>query len=223
MRNAHAGGKEGIEVDHVMGPIRRKDMAVDTANLAALIGSRICHDLISPVGAINNGLELLAMSGAMAGPELELISDSVLNANARIRFFRIAFGAAGDQQMGRAEIVSVLDDISKAGRLKFQWDYADGCSRSAVRMAFLAALCLETALPYGGMITMTCTDGKWTVAGEGRKVAVEASLWGYLDGSDTSASLTPAQVQFAMLPAAATEAECQLGFDHTDEKVTVWF
>lgn len=198
-------------------------MAVDTANLAALIGSRICHDLISPVGAINNGLELLAMSGAMAGPELELISDSVLNANARIRFFRIAFGAAGDQQMGRAEIVSVLDDIGKAGRLKYLWDFGEGCSRSDVRMAFLSALCMETALPYGGLITITCSDGKWCVAGEGRKIAVEPALWGHLDGSDTSATLTPAQVQFAMLPAAAQEAERKVGFDHTEEKITVWF
>ncbi len=198
-------------------------MAVDTANLAALIGSRICHDLISPVGAINNGLELLAMSGAMAGPELELISDSVLNANARIRFFRIAFGAAGDQQMGRAEIVSVLDDIGKAGRLKYQWNLTEGCSRSEVRMAFLTALCLETALPYGGLITISCADGKWTVVGEGRKITVEAPLWGHVDASDTTANLTPAQVQFAMLPVAAQEAERQVSFDHSEEKVTVWF
>ena len=223
MFNAHAGGEKSIEVDHVVGPIRRNDMAVDTANLAALIGSRICHDLISPVGAINNGLELLAMSGAMAGPELELISDSVLNANARIRFFRIAFGAAGDQQMGRAEIISVLDDIGKAGRLKYQWNLAEGCSRSEVRMAFLAALCLETALPYGGLITVSCTDGKWTVVGEGRKISIEAPLWGHVDTSDTSATLTPAQVQFAMLAVAAQEAERQVSFDHSDEKVTVWF
>lgn len=223
MFNAHAGGEKSIEVDHVVGPIRRNDMAVDTANLAALIGSRICHDLISPVGAINNGLELLAMSGAMAGPELELISDSVLNANARIRFFRIAFGAAGDQQMGRAEIVSVLDDIGKAGRLKYQWNLAEGCSRSEVRMAFLAALCLETALPYGGLITVSCTDGKWTVVGEGRKISIEAPLWGHVDTSDTSATLTPAQVQFAMLAVAAQEAERQVSFDHNEEKVTVWF
>jgi histidine phosphotransferase ChpT len=198
-------------------------MAVDTANLAALIGSRICHDLISPVGAINNGLELLAMSGAMAGPELELISDSVLNANARIRFFRVAFGAAGDQQMGRAEVVSVLDDIGKGGRMKYQWTLSEGCSRSDVRMAFLAALCLETALPYGGMITLSREAGKWTITGQGRKVNVEAPLWGHLDGSDTSANLTPAQVQFALLPAAAQEVDQKVGFDHSEEKITIWF
>lgn len=63
-------------------------MGQSNINLAALIGSRICHDLISPIGAINNGLELLGMSDTPEGPELELISESVGNASARIRFFR---------------------------------------------------------------------------------------------------------------------------------------
>lgn len=198
-------------------------MAVDNANLAALIGSRICHDLISPVGAINNGLELLGMSGAVAGPELELISDSVLNANARIRFFRVAFGAAGDQQMGRAEVVSILEDISKAGRMKFQWTPTEGCSRSEVRMAFLAALCLESALPYGGVINVLNAGGNWTVVGEGRKVNIEDDLWGNLDGSSDEAKITPALVQFAMLPEAAKEAERKISYDATLEKVTIQF
>lgn len=56
-------------------------------NYAALIGSRICHDLISPIGAINNGLELIEMSAPSLGPEMALISDSVTSASARIRFF----------------------------------------------------------------------------------------------------------------------------------------
>ena len=199
-------------------------MAVDTANLAALRGSRICHDLISPVGAINNGLELLGMSGTMAGPELELISDSVLNANARIRFFRVAFGAAGDQQMGRAEVISVLDDISKGGRMKYQWaPTMGGSSRSEVRMAFLAALCLETALPYGGLVKIFSEDGKWTVTGEGRKVTVDDALWRHLDGSDTTAPVTPAQVQFAMLPVAAQEADRKIFYDYSQEKITLQF
>jgi histidine phosphotransferase ChpT len=62
--------------------------------LTSLIGSRICHDLISPLGAIGNGVELLAMSEVAKGPEMSLIAESVENANARIRFFRVAFGAA---------------------------------------------------------------------------------------------------------------------------------
>ena len=66
-------------------------------NLASLIGSRICHDLISPIGAICNGLELMQLDGRPISPEMTLISESVNHANARIRFLRVAFGMAGDQ------------------------------------------------------------------------------------------------------------------------------
>jgi len=83
---------------------RRKDMALNGSRLNDLIGSRICHDLISPLGAIGNGVELLTMSGTSTAPEISLIAESVENANARIRFFRIAFGAAsGLSQIGNAE------------------------------------------------------------------------------------------------------------------------
>ena len=89
-------------------------------DLPALIGSRICHDLISPIGAINNGLELLEMAGtgAAPGPELALIGQSVESASARIRFFRIAFGAAGDQTMGQNEVTSILRDLYTASRVE---------------------------------------------------------------------------------------------------------
>ena len=81
-----------------------------TDNIAALIGSRICHDLISPIGAIGNGVEILTMSASVgSSPELGLIADSVHHTNARIRFFRIAYGAASmDNVIGRQEVISVL-------------------------------------------------------------------------------------------------------------------
>lgn len=90
-------------------------------NLTALIGSRICHDLISPIGAIANGLELMQMSGSPLTAEMALITDSVQNANARIRFFRVAYGhAAAQQMMGRAEIIGILQDIAQGARVRFQ-------------------------------------------------------------------------------------------------------
>ncbi|OBY27246.1 histidine phosphotransferase family protein [Leisingera sp. JC1] len=198
-------------------------MGVDNANLAALVGSRICHDLISPVGAINNGLELLGMAGSMSGPELELISDSVANANARIRFFRIAFGAAGDQQTPRAEIVSVLEDVSKGGRIQYQWSPLEGCTRSEARLALLSALCLESALPYGGTVKIFCADGKWTIVGEGRKVTVDDELWARVSGGSSNAEITPALVQFALLPEAAKEAGRTVRLELNLENITMQF
>ncbi|WP_416368363.1 histidine phosphotransferase family protein [Tritonibacter mobilis] len=198
-------------------------MSVDNANLAALVGSRICHDLISPVGAINNGLELLGMSNSLEGPELELISDSVNNANARIRFFRVAFGAAGEQELGRMEIMSVLSDVSKGGRIKYNWSSQDSAARRDVRMAFLAGLCLESALPYGGTVQILRSTDGWTVTGEGRKINVDEALWSGLVADTTPAEITPALVQFALLPAAAKEAGYTLAFNQTAEKISISF
>jgi histidine phosphotransferase ChpT len=115
-------------------------------DLNALLGSRICHDLISPLGAIGNGVELLAMSGINAAPEIALISESVENANARIRFFRVAFGASSPGQMvGRPEIMSILNDMTKGGRLDIDWRPTDDVLRAQVKLAFLLLQCLESA------------------------------------------------------------------------------
>lgn len=198
-------------------------MSVDNANLAALVGSRICHDLISPVGAINNGLELLGMSNSLEGPELELISDSVNNANARIRFFRVVFGSAGEQELGRMEIMSVLGDVSKGGRIKYNWSSQEAAARRDVRMAFLAGLCLESALPYGGSIQILRSTDGWTVTGEGRKINVDEDLWSGLASDAPKVEITPALVQFALLPEAAKEAGRQLSFSQSAEKISISF
>ena len=85
-------------------------------SLATLVGSRICHDLISPVGAIGNGVELIAMGGPINTPELTLISDSVANASARIKFFRIAFGVASPEQtLGAPSVKAIVEDTYAEG------------------------------------------------------------------------------------------------------------
>lgn len=197
-------------------------MGQSNINLAALIGSRICHDLISPIGAINNGLELLGMSDVREGPELELISESVGNASARIRFFRIAYGAASDQSLGRAEVVSILADSMRGERLKVVYGPLDAQPRWAVRMAFLAVQCLETSLPYGGRIEIACTDGNWDITGHSTKQSVDASLWGLLKGQEVD-DLAPAHVQFALLPAVASDAQRALQTETTAEAVSIRF
>ena len=124
-----------------------------TQDIAALIGSRICHDLISPIVAIGNGVQLLAMSGGAAGAEMDLITESVQNANARIRFFRIAYGAAqADQTIGRQEVLSVLTATAQGGRFTYFWQVDSKQSSEMVRIAFLMLQCFETTLPPGGEI-----------------------------------------------------------------------
>ena len=194
-------------------------MGDNSVNLASLIGSRICHDLISPIGAISNGLELLELTGGVRGPEMELIADSVGNAGARIQFFRIAYGAAGHQLMGQAEVAAILGDLNEGGRIKVHWTPRDAQSRAEVRLAFLALQCLETAMPYGGEVRISSTDGKWSVAGQAQKLNIDEKLW-RMDGG---VEITPALVQFALLPVAAADLGRKIAMQHDDTSVTLRF
>jgi len=73
---------------------RNPNLTLAGPDLAALLCSRVCHDIISPVGAINNGLELLDEGGADV-EAMDLIRSSALNASVRLKFARLAFGASG--------------------------------------------------------------------------------------------------------------------------------
>lgn len=192
-------------------------------DLAALIGSRICHDLISPIGAINNGLELLNMSGSHNGPEMGLIGESVDNASARIRFFRIAFGAAGDQMVGPPEVHSILRDLYGEGRLRIDWDLAGSVQRKEVRLAFLAILCVETALPYGGQIVVSTEGDAWRLEGHADRINVDDTLWELLSGAPSTLQLQPSQVQFALLPLIASDDGRRVTCQSDDTTLTVEF
>ena len=98
-----------------MNPVTIPVEPLDTttgAGLASLVAARLCHDLVSPLGAIGNGVELLEMSGDHPGlansPELTLIGDSVRAARSRVRYYRMAFGhAPADQRVAVAEITQL--------------------------------------------------------------------------------------------------------------------
>jgi histidine phosphotransferase ChpT len=167
-------------------------------DLSALLGSRICHDLISPLGAIGNGVELLSMTGLAAAPEITLISESVENANARIRFFRVAFGAAMEgTYVGQSEIRSILADIAKGGRLHIDWASRADPSRAEAKLAFLLILCLESSLPYGGRIGVSGDIG-WRLDGRAQRMKTDPALWGLLLGQGAGPELSASNVHFAL-------------------------
>ncbi|MDO9526856.1 MAG: histidine phosphotransferase family protein [Gemmobacter sp.] len=180
----------------------------DRPDLTALLGSRICHDLISPLGAIGNGVELLMMDSPSVSPEMALISESVASANARIRYFRVAFGAASaDQRMGRPEITSILADTTKGGRLTVDWLVAGDLPRLEVKLAFLALQCLESAMPWGGRVSVDNDGRNWHLTGTARRLKVEPALWDLLKALPVAPTdVSPAQVHFALL---SEEAERQ--------------
>jgi len=179
-------------------------MPHDGPDLTALLGSRICHDLISPLGAIGNGVELLAMAGTAAGPEMALIAESVASAKARIRFFRIAFGAAApDQRLGRPEILAVIEGMTRSGRMAVDWHPEGDQARREVKLAFLGLQCLESALPWGGRVSVQRVGAGWLLRAEAQRVKAEAALWAVLAGQGDAGEVSAAQVHFALLPVEA--------------------
>jgi len=198
-------------------------MRPESPDVIALLGSRICHDLISPISAIGNGVELLMMSGAVPGPELALISESVTNANARIRFFRIAFGAAGPgQKIAQREVRSILDDMTRGGRLRYAWTPEGDAEREEVKLAFLALQCLETALPYGGRVRVSAAEGHWRIAAETTGTKIDPALWDSLRGEKTEVdSLAPAHLQFLLFPAELARQDRHLTLSTGETAITL--
>jgi len=196
----------------------------DRPDLTALIGSRICHDLISPIGAIGNGVELLMMDGATKGPEIALIAESVANANARIRYFRVAFGAAGrDQRIGRGEVTSIIEDTTRGGRMVVDWQTPQDLARREVKLAFLAIQCCETAMPYGGRIRVEKGEARWTLTAQATRMRIDTVVWDVLSNPGAATDLTPAHVHFALLPEEATRQGRRLAVELRETEIRISF
>ena len=192
--------------------------------LAALVGSRICHDLISPLGAIGNGVELLELSGAPEGPELSLIGESVQSANARIRFFRIAYGIASEgTEIGRSEVAGTLASVARGGRLSYFWEVEGDQPRREVRAVFLILQCLETAMPFGGDIHVRRDGARWAVRAEADRMRVDAPLWDSLTNPRARVEVTAGQVQFAMLPEVMRELGREMTVETGETEISVGF
>lgn len=193
-------------------------------DLVALVGSRICHDLISPLGAIGNGVELMGLSGSPQGPEMELINDSVANATARVQFFRMALGhSSAEATVSRGEITQVLAASARGDRLSYFWSPEGPQRRMEVRGVFLALMCLETALPHGGDIHVSNEGDVWRVTGEGDRLALDEALWTGLTTPSRRPKVSPALVQFALLPIAVMDMDRHLAVKPTESRVELRF
>ncbi len=130
-------------------------------DLAALLCSRVCHDIISPVGAINNGLELLEEGGSDEDA-MRLIKQSAVNASARLQFARIAFGAAGSAGMlidtGDAEAVATA--FIKNEKPTFEWKGTRVLlPKNKVKLLLNLILIANGCIPRGGKIVVELAGG----------------------------------------------------------------
>ena len=152
----------------VSGPI-----AVGALDLAALLCSRVCHDLISPVGAIVNGIEVLdeGRDEETKAFALDLIRKSATQASAKLQFCRMAFGAAGSAgaqiELGDAEKAArgLLED----GKTTLVWNLPrELMAKNRVKLLMNMLMMAAAAIPRGGRLTADPTPaGDGGAAGAG--------------------------------------------------------
>jgi histidine phosphotransferase ChpT len=175
-------------------------------DLSALVSARLCHDLISPMGAIGNGLELMQLAGTPGAAELALVNDSLANALAKLRFFRIAFGPADPQARISLDEAEQITDAMFTGRFTVAWErQAPDLPRPLARLAYLSILCLERSLPTGGHVRIVVARGRIRLAVDGRRVAPPPELWAHLTAGAQVPELKPDGVQFALLRRALND------------------
>ncbi len=168
------------------------------SDIASEIGSRICHDLISPIGAISNGIELLELTGAAQSPEMVLIADSVRAANGKIRFLRIAFGdASGGTAIGTSEITDILAQNYSDNRLHIDWRINTALNRQNLKTCFLTLMCLENTLPHGGNIAIMDNSDGWQLDAIGDQIKTDGIV--DLDTQNFCTPNGPASVHYKLL------------------------
>lgn len=194
-------------------------MSNSGVDLAALLCSKLCHDLLSPVGAINNGLELLEdeTDPEMRDRCLELLADSAKASADKLKYFRLAFGAAGgfgdevDPAEARQLIEALLGD---QGKIKLGWAVQAGTlPKKAVKILLNLALIAKEALVRGGQLDVGAEAGdegiEVVIRAEGTKIALDSGIRAALEGVLPEAELT-ARTAAAWM---SRELACQNGGD----------
>ena len=133
--------------------------SIEALDLAALLCSRVCHDLISPVGAIVNGLEVLAEAKDEATKTfaLDLIKKSANTASAKLQFCRIAFGAAGSAgaQIDLGDAETIARGFLEDDKTKLAWNLPRALlAKNRVKLLLNMLLIAGQAIPRGGKLTV---------------------------------------------------------------------
>ena len=148
----------------------------DDQDLASLLCARICHDLVSPVGAINNGLELLETCGPGGdGAEMRLVKDSAEAAASALKFLRLAFGRCdGSETLPAAEIDRIARDHLGRGRFTAIWSSADtAIVKTIAQLSLNMMMSVSVCLPRGGVVRAHVVGRKVEVRGEADRISAD--------------------------------------------------
>ena len=202
-------------------------MNISPVEFASLLCSRLCHDLLSPIGALNNGLELLAdeKDPAMRERVMELLAESARTSANKLKFFRLAFGAAGgfgdliDANEARAAVQGLLGER----KLEIGWLVEEpSLPKPAAKALLNLAMIAGDALVRGGRIDIGAERNEAggleiVLHGEGARLVLDEKLRDALVGGEAAAPVTARSAAAHLVHALVAEAG---GVLRVDQPVT---
>jgi len=183
-------------------------------DFAALLCSRLCHDLVSPVGAINNGLEVLQdeQEASMRDAVLDLIEKSTRQTSNKLQFFRLAFGAAGgfSSQLDVRECEKAMRSFLSGSRVELDWQVdLTSAPKNLVKILLNVGLVVSESLIRGGKLRLSTQQSgnemTVSVAGEGQRIIMQKPIRDALEGSLAEEDLDPRAAPAFLASAVAKE------------------
>ncbi|WP_338504121.1 histidine phosphotransferase family protein [Sphingomonas kaistensis] len=201
---------------------------MNAIELASLLCSRLCHDLLSPVGALNNGLELMAdeQDPEMRERCLELLAESAKASAAKLKFFRLAFGAAGGfgEEIDTREARTALEGLFGADKkIELGWMVtADKLPKEAVKVLLNLALVAGDALVRGGRLDIgaerAANGTEIVIRAEGPRLLLDPNLRATLERG-AAGTVEPRAAGAWLAHALITESKGKLQISPPDSPV----
>lgn len=205
-------------------------ISLDPLDLAALLCSRVCHDVISPVGAIVNGLEVLEeeKDAEMRAIATDLIKKSARTASAKLQFCRLAFGSAGSAgafiDTGDAE--QVARNLLSDDRTRLEWNAPRALMpKNKVKLMLNMCLIGAAAIPRGGVLRVDVSGegdaASLTVSATGPNMRLASGVPLLLQGEPESGSVDAHGIQAFYTGLVARAAGLDVRAESTPESVVV--
>ncbi|HEV2511344.1 histidine phosphotransferase ChpT [Bosea sp. (in: a-proteobacteria)] len=204
-------------------------ISLEPLDLAALLCSRVCHDVISPVGAIVNALEVLEEDDpSMKEFALDLIKKSARNASARLQFARLAFGAAGSAgaMIDLGDAGAVANGFLNDEKLSLDWEAPRALlPKNQVKLVLNLLVLATQAIPRGGKITSRCTvtgeQGSFAITATGSHARIPAHVEELIAGRSESGAIDAHAVQPVYTGMVARAAGMKISFSIEGDTVSI--
>ena len=174
------------------------------SDLGALLCSKVCHDIISPVGAITNGLELMEedIDGSMRDMAMDLVKRSATQASAKLKFARIAYGAAGSAgaEIDTGDAEEVAKGYMASEKADIEWQIArQYLPKNQVKLVLNLLLLAMNCVPQGGKIFISmegnAAEPGFKLLCEGRNARVAPAVADMVAGTAKNATVDAHSVQ----------------------------